>query len=351
MRFILNAFSFSSFVLFLLCFPGCNQEAEYELHDQMLVDTKPENSNQPVELRGGVMVEPSTLTVVDTEQLAARDGHMTTLMDPTGAVWELSAAEGLEPGDFREAGFTPSLDTVPAFYHRRVDYLDNEDMTPDCVVYIEAGSWQHAVLRRGEDQGACPTTEEYVEWLPQATLRDSEGESGQYANKHAALAFGVQTGSFNGVNSYSNSYASYYCPDFKPWSQCTSYVGNQLAGIKWQCVEYTDRYYLSVYNHTNLWKGHAKYWYSKAPQYGLKSYPNCGSTKPQPGDMLVSTSGPFGHIAIVRSVGLLSVSVIQQNWFQSEKDNSFSIPITYLDGKFCVKGFSSSYPVAGWIRK
>jgi glutathionylspermidine amidase/synthetase len=64
---------------------------------------------------------------------------------------------------------------------------------------------------------------------------------------YAAQPFGTYLGSFNGVVSYSNGSTSNV-------SNQSNYVNGTYIGMKWQCVEYVRRYYLSRYG-KNLYTG------------------------------------------------------------------------------------------------
>src|SRR5205807_1641745 len=125
-----------------------------------------------------------------------------------------------------------------------------------------------------------------------------------------------------------NGSPSYYRCSKSP-KDCKNYVGGVYTGVKWQCVEFIRRYYWIVY-HLNL-GGHskvsnAKTWYDNAAVVNLDRFPNCRSSSckpnviPQPGDILVSKGGKYGHVAIVKSVSNGKVDIIQQNYFESIYD-------------------------------
>jgi surface antigen len=187
-------------------------------------------------------------------------------------------------------------------------------------------------LSRPAGEAGCPEELGDVEgWIPEVrpslavSLRD---------------AFGAVVGGFNGISAYSNGSVSY---DSKSYSTC---------GLKWQCVEYVNRYYYQKLAHKNLkGTGNAKDYYSTAASKGLSAHPNGGAVKPQVGDMLTSTAQSWGHIAIVREVGSNYVKVIHQNWTNSPADNSMTLSMTASGGKYTVAGFSASYPVKGWLRR
>ncbi len=165
--------------------------------------------------------------------------------------------------------------------------------------------------------------------------------------------FGTYLGEFNGVEAYSNGSTNYVCP-WETDPDCKNYVNGQYTGIKWQCVEYVRRYYLTVYG-INLYLEYsmdAKDFYDKASSMGLDSYPNGGDITPQVGDILVSDGGDYGHVAIVRSVSYEDeqVCTMQQNWSNDITDTNKCLTLTVSDGKYTVGGFSDNYPILGWLR-
>ena len=155
---------------------------------------------------------------------------------------------------------------------------------------------------------------------------------------------GTISATFNGVSARQN------CPI---GGDCTNFGYNSETGIntglKWQCVEYVNRYYKLVYGmnlkSTSIYGNAANYWnWSGHSTIGLTKYSNGGSTSPQIGDMIVSTANTYGHIAIVKNVTATTVEIIDQNF------SSTSVRSLTRSGNN-VGSFSSVYAVAGWIRK
>ncbi|MFX0138418.1 MAG: CHAP domain-containing protein [Candidatus Hodarchaeota archaeon] len=156
----------------------------------------------------------------------------------------------------------------------------------------------------------------------------------------AWIPWGSYVGSFNGITAYSNGNWEWH-PDKK------NYVNGTYTGIKWQCVEYVQRYYYQIYGlNIQPYMGNANTFYSNASAAGLEAYPNGGSVAPQVGDIICSNYS-YGHVAIVREVGSNYIKVIHQNWSNSTADNSLEM----IRSGNTVNPFSSNYTILGWLRK
>lgn len=122
-------------------------------------------------------------------------------------------------------------------------------------------------------------------------------------------------------------------------------------GQKWQCVEYVKRFFKDAKGHEmpDVW-GHAKDFFNdKLPDgvmnqaRGLWQYRNGGRTAPVADDLLVFTSGKFGHVAIVTEVGDDYVEIIQQNIWQRTRRR---MPLQRRAGRH----YLEARGVAGWLR-
>jgi surface antigen len=160
----------------------------------------------------------------------------------------------------------------------------------------------------------------------------------------AAQSFGTYLGQFAEVAAYSNGSALY-----------ASYVNNSVNGIytgmKWQCVEYVRRYFLSTFN-TDLaskYNGNANYWYTNAAAMGLEQYANGGTTPPQVGDILCAT-GPSsnGHVAIIKRITGSKIFTAQQNFANDSTDLDKPLTLTVSNGTYTVSGYTG---IQGWLRK
>lgn len=155
-------------------------------------------------------------------------------------------------------------------------------------------------------------------------------------------------GTFNGVAAYSDSSINHPSPD-----EHNNDTGIN-TGLKWQCVEYVNRYYYLIHGITNLGGQNANQYYDNATARGLLAYPNGGSTAPQVGDILSFGGGSegLGHVAIIREVGANYVKVIQQNVTQDSRDADFSFTLTVSGGTFTVTAteLGQTYTTQGWLR-
>lgn len=157
-------------------------------------------------------------------------------------------------------------------------------------------------------------------------------------------SFGTLLGVFNNRNLYSNGSTSYF-------SGKTNSYGSYVTGYKWQCVEWIVRYYAAIYQ-LYIRGGNANSFYSAATSKGLLRFPNGSSSPPQPGDILCSAGGTYGHVAIIREVDLNAglVYYCQQNWFQDSRDVRRKMILTQKNGTYTLANFSNSYPIQGWLR-
>ena len=170
----------------------------------------------------------------------------------------------------------------------------------------------------------------------------SSGVCGQV--EASGLPFGTLVGEYNGIIAYSNYENDYVSDEY-------NYVDDYNTGMKWQCVEYVNRYYYIIYGIGIRIPGtNAEDYYATSSDRGLIAYPNGGTTFPQQGDVLCSDGGTYGHVAIVREVTSDSIHVIHQNWANTAADNDKIISMSVSDGHYTVSGFSGSYPMQGWLR-
>jgi len=120
-------------------------------------------------------------------------------------------------------------------------------------------------------------------------------------------------------------------------------------GKKWQCVEFVNRFYAAVYG-LAIEGGDAKYYFQRATNKGLIACPNGSMAPPQPGDILCSEGPPYGHVAIVRAVSPEGLHIIQQNWFNDERDLDMVLSLKMEGGRYFVGNFGPKHPICGWLR-
>lgn len=120
-------------------------------------------------------------------------------------------------------------------------------------------------------------------------------------------------------------------------------------GKKWQCVEYVNRFYAEVYG-LDIEGGDAKHYFERAALKGLVAIPNGAEAPPQPGDILCSEGPPYGHVAIVRALTPEGVRIVQQNWYNDERDADMLLPLKVEGGRYWVGGFGPKHPIQGWLR-
>lgn len=164
----------------------------------------------------------------------------------------------------------------------------------------------------------------------------------KYSITSEKLPYDTFIGDFNSVKINSNGDITNVSNDYYS-------VDGVTTGMKWQCVEYVNRYYLQVYNKNIRIPGtDAKDYYKTATDRKLSAYLNDGSVSPQPGDILVSEGGTYGHVAIVREVTENRVYVTQQNWFNGNGD--VKAPLSKVGNHLDGFGGSKTYTIKGWLR-
>jgi len=125
----------------------------------------------------------------------------------------------------------------------------------------------------------------------------------------------------------------------------TAYSNGSCSGTgsgSYQCVEYIDRVHPVTTSHSGNADTYANG--RNARNMDMILFNNGGSRNPLFGDIVVSDAGTYGHVGILKSVGSSSATVIHQNWSSSSATMSVS-----RSGK-SLSGFSSSYPIYGWLR-
>lgn len=181
------------------------------------------------------------------------------------------------------------------------------------------------------------------------TIRDIYPSSGwgsplgQYNN--ATVIFNDGADSCNSC-AHPNLNNQLYCPD-----PCASQTG-ATTGLKWQCVEYVNRYYKQVYGlHTYSagLAGSANTYLSLANHAGMIRFQNNNPEKPRTGDVIVwagTQNNTAGHVAVIKQVNGNTVTIIQQN-----AHSTWTNTTTLLTNNFWAFPTSPSVgPCLGWYR-
>jgi len=288
-----------------------------------------EGTSVALRLRGGAELVLRPGTTFDRDELVSREHYGATLTDELELPWFVRV-ETIDGASLD--GLDPLIVDGAAI---RLGILDLEDGA-QCVVVVPFSEGAAVALSRLVGASPCPERAEELEWLPEVRASDDD------APTSFRVAYGSVVGGFNGITAYSNGSNDHVSGSY---STC---------GLKWQCVEYVNRYVYQRLGHTNLkGTGNARDYFGTAASKGLTAYSNGGSVAPKVGDMLTSAgpNGSVGHIAVVREVGADYVKVIHQNWSNSSSDNSKTLSMSVASGKYTVVGFSANYPVQGWLRK
>jgi glutathionylspermidine amidase/synthetase len=138
--------------------------------------------------------------------------------------------------------------------------------------------------------------------------------------------YGDIIGTFNGVQSYSNSNNK---------SSVANYYNNIYTGIKWECVEYVRRYLIINHNITfsNVDSSYQIPEANFMTLHGENIIPKknnslvIGSIIIFPKDYEVDS--PDGHVAIISSILQSGITIAEQNY----NDNIFPRFISYNDLK------------------
>jgi CHAP domain/IPT/TIG domain len=135
-------------------------------------------------------------------------------------------------------------------------------------------------------------------------------------------------------------------------------------GEQYQCVELIRRFYRIIEKPqsppTSQWYGDAQDFYPHAAAYGLTSYPNGGTSPPQPDDIVAFSSpdGTLGHVAIVREIdtsACVGTTSIQFMVELIEQNTNWSHQLTgqcqrQANGKYTYTLIPRSMPIKGWLR-
>ncbi len=135
---------------------------------------------------------------------------------------------------------------------------------------------------------------------------------------------------------------------FNGWNPSAD-QGAYEFGYKWQCVELVQRYYYLKHNYPKIWA--PLYAYQAFDDWGhpatMMAFPNGSPTTPRRGDVLIFgpvPGNPYGHMALVKSVGNGRITFVQENMYDVGED---SLPI---NSKNYVQNLGLYGAVRGWLR-
>ena len=110
---------------------------------------------------------------------------------------------------------------------------------------------------------------------------------------------GTELASFNGVSAFSNGENQGTGDSCQGWSE---------TGLDYQCVEYTQRYFNSLYGVEPVWQ--VNFAFDMCSSFPAGVVP---TSDVQTGYGVVFNWPPYGHTAVVTSVGAGVITVIEQN--------------------------------------
>lgn len=114
----------------------------------------------------------------------------------------------------------------------------------------------------------------------------------------------------------------------------------------YQCVSLVEEYYLVNYGlNLDPFFGNANSYFTNTNHIaaGIMKFKN-GEVVPQIGDILVSTAGSYGHVAMIIGLTATTVTIMDQNFSESSKR-------TLTRNGNIIGGFSTKYTVTGLLRK
>ena len=166
-------------------------------------------------------------------------------------------------------------------------------------------------------------------------VRQENMESGLGSGGSRSQDWGTPMDSFHGVVVYSNGSESGVHPKARQTAQ-----GETRYGLKYQCVEYVNRYSALANGTGNMSGTGNAIDYAKPRGFGYTWIENQKNDNlPQAGDIIVFGGGAWGHVAIATNTSSSSVGIIQQN------TNSVRSNIAIKEGKLQNWG---SLQVLGW---
>lgn len=126
------------------------------------------------------------------------------------------------------------------------------------------------------------------------------------------------------------------------------------GGKTFQCVDFIkDFYKTAMHVDTSSWHGNGRDYYGSWRAKGLKPHPNGGTIAPKEDDILCWDGGPYGHVAIVKSVNLEAgtVEIVESNWSSTKTTAVLRIQTTMSNGqtRYTMPN-RGRFATQGWLR-
>lgn len=201
--------------------------------------------------------------------------------------------------------------------------------------------------------GYCGVLDEHVGGPGEILLDEWDADYDGLGSGGTIRPYGAPVGEFCGVAAYSNANSA--------GTGCfyDRATPMETFGIEYQCVEYVLRFLCLRFpelgcastGRNSTPTGNAWQWWSDSGHpivQRLQRFSNGGAMAPQPGDVLVYPRdvgfGGFGHVAIIRHVGVDHVLVIEQNVRCTDRDGERRVPMQVTSGRYTIPSAS------GWLR-
>lgn len=165
------------------------------------------------------------------------------------------------------------------------------------------------------------------------------------------LAAGIIAVLFSGIAAAADKNYGEYLDEYKGVKAYSNGIYTGTGTGDYQCVRYVKNFYRdALLVDISQWSGHAYTYYGSASAKGLWAYPNGGSMRPKPDDILAFSGNTYGHVAIIKEVGSTYIRVIEQNWARNSAVHE--IPYNVAANRIGdANGNRGSYHVQGWLRK
>lgn len=169
--------------------------------------------------------------------------------------------------------------------------------------------------------------------------------------------FGTILGKNKEVIAYSNNAADSNPQDY----HYDNYINDIFSGLKYECVEYARRWLISVKNLTfpalpcasDIWHLNQVSDIYSENSVKLLRIQNGAKCPPEPGDLLIyakNPTAPYGHVAVVVSVGKDYIKIAEQNWDNEIWPGDYARKVKVVKAVHEVFVVDEGYAVTGWMR-